>query len=321
MRTPSSAALRIRGLIVAAVLAVVVTTLVQAARGTYDDTFRLTVVAATVGEGLAPGAEVKFRGLAIGSVKTLESTGYNQQTMTVLLDARQAKALTVDTIARFTSSNVFGSAAVELVSEGKGPPLPPNQTLVLGTDVRAASVTRLLRRGQRLSRILNTPEFEHVIETLRRHADLVEPAARAGVDLARIMADSQTIPVSRSLSVLASFLNGVAGALPALGRVPDLLDALDPLAAPGGVDRTNLVMRQTGQLLRDAGQISVRHNPWLRQLVGAIMNVEIPAMFAVGSLAPAYDRLPGLIDRTGAAFPVVDGDVRMRTEVIMDGGP
>ncbi|MCV7124552.1 MlaD family protein [Mycobacterium lacus] len=318
MPPPSSPALRIRGLVVAAGLALVGTMLVQAAEGTYDDTFRLTVVANTMGEGLAPGAEVKFHGLAIGSVKTLESTGYHKQTLTVLLDPRQAKALTADTVARFTSSNVFGTAAVELVSDGKGPPLPPNQTLVLRTDVQAASVTGLLRQGQRLSRILDTPEFDHVIEVLRRHADLVEPAARAGLDLAKILADSQSMPVSRSLSVLASFLNGVDRALPALGLAPDLLDALDPLVAPGGVDRTNLVMRQTGQLLRDAGQISVRHNPWLVQLVGAIMNIEIPTMFAVGSLAPAYDRISGLIDRTSTAFPVVDGQVRMRTEVILD---
>ncbi|SON60242.1 hypothetical protein MSIMFI_01736 [Mycobacterium simulans] len=302
------------------VLAIAGITLYQAATGKYDDTFKLTVVANTIGEGLAPGAEVKFHGLAIGSVKTLESTGYNKQTMTVLLDPGQAKVLTADTIARFTSSNVFGTAAVELVSEGRGPRLPANQTLVLRTDAQAASVTGLLRQGQRVSRILDTPEFDHVIEVLRRHADIVEPAARAGLDLARIMADSQTMPVSQSLSVLASFLNGLGAAMPALELAPDLLDGLDPLVAPGGskgVDRTNLVMRQTGRLLRDAGQISVRNNEWLIQLVGAIMNIEIPAMYAMGSLAPAYDRLSGLLDRTSAAFPVIDGEVRMRTEVIL----
>ncbi|WP_204081052.1 MlaD family protein [Mycobacterium riyadhense] len=317
MRSSSSTALRIRGLIAAVVLAIVGVTLYQAATGKYDDTFKLTVVANTIGEGLAPGAEVKFHGLAIGSVKTLESTGYHRQTMTVLLDPGQAKVLTTDTIARFTSSNVFGTAAVELVSEGRGPRLPANQTLVLHTDAEAASVTGLLRQGQRISRILDTPEFDHVIEVLRRHADIVEPAAKAGLDLAKILADSQTMPVSQSLSVLASFLNGLSAAIPALGLAPDLLDALDPLVAPGGVDRTNLVMRQTGRLLRDAGQISVRNNAWLIQLVDAIMNIEIPAMYAVGSLAPAYDRLSGLLDRTSAAFPVIDGEVRMRTEVIL----
>ena len=33
----------------------------------------LTVVADTLGEGLSPGAEVKFRGLTIGSVGSLET--------------------------------------------------------------------------------------------------------------------------------------------------------------------------------------------------------------------------------------------------------
>lgn len=321
MRAPSSHALRIRGLIVAVVLGIVGATLYQAARGSYDDTFKLTVIANTIGEGLAPGAEVKFHGLAIGSVKTLESTGYNKQKMTVLLDPRQARALTVDTIARFTSSNVFGTAAVELVSDGTGPPLPANQTLVLRNDVEAASVTGLLRQGQRLSRIFDTPEFEHVIEVLRRHADLIEPGAKAGLDFAKILADSQTVPFSQSLSVLASFVNGLGNSLPVIGQTNDLLDALNPLVVPGGVDRTNTVMRQTGQLLRDAGQISVQHNPWLSQLLGAIMNIQIPTMYAMGSLAPAYDRLSGLFDRTSTAFPVVDGEVRMRTEVTFDTPP
>lgn len=320
MTAPSSKSLRIRGLIVAAVLAVVGAVLYQAATGNYDDTFKLTVVANAIGEGLAPGAEVKFHGLAIGSVKNLEATGYNKQTMTVLLDPRQAKVLTADTIARFTSSNVFGTAAVELVSEGKGPPLRPNQTLVLRTDADAASVTGLLRQGQRISRVLDTPEFDHVIEVLRRHAGIVEPTARAGLDLVKALADARTISVSQSLSVLASFLGGLGAALPAVGLAPGMLDALDPLVAPGGVARTNLVMRQTGQLLRDAGQIAVRNNPWLSQLLGAIMNVDVPAMYAMGSLAPAYDRLSGLLDRTSTAFPIIDGEVQMRTEVILEGG-
>jgi hypothetical protein len=317
-RPPTKRDLRIRGVIVAVLLAVVGTVLYQTADGTYDDTFKLTVVANSIGEGLAPGAEVKFHGLAIGSVKALESVGYNKQKMTVVLDPRQARALTTDTRARFTSSNVFGTAAVELVSEGTGPPLRSNQTLVMSTDVQAASITGLLRQGQKLSRNFDTPEFEHVIEVLRRHANIVEPMARAGSDLAKIIADTQTMPVAQSLSVLASFASGLGDTLPVVGLTTNLLDGLNPLVAPGGVDRTNLVFNQTGQLLTDVGQLSAQHNAWIAQLVGAIMNVGIPATFAVGSLAPAYDRLSGLLDRTGGAFTVVDGQVRLRTEVILD---
>ncbi|OBK30319.1 mammalian cell entry protein [Mycobacterium asiaticum] len=314
----SSRALRIRGLIVAGMLAVVAILLYQTAEGVYDDTFKLTVVANTIGEGLAPGAEVKFHGLAIGSVKELESVGYNRQRMTVVLDSNQARALTTDTKARFTSSNVFGTAAVELVSDGNGPPLRSNQTLVMSADVQAASITGLLRQGQKLSRSFDNPEFEHVIEVLRRHADIVEPLARAGSDLARIIADTKTMPVAQSLSVLASFVSGLGDALPVVDLATNLLDGLTPLVTPGAVDRTDLVFAQTGQLLVDVGQISAQHSTWIVSLVNAIMNVGVPASFAAGSLAPAYDRLSALLDRTDGAFVVVDGQVKLRTEVTLE---
>jgi hypothetical protein len=320
-RRATATTLRIRGLAVAVVLALIGTVLYQTAQGTYDDTFKLTVIANTIGEGLAPGAEVKFHGLAIGSVKELESVGYNRQRMTVLLDPRQAGALTTDTKARFTSSNVFGTAAVELVSDGNGPPLRSNQTLVMGADVQAASITGLLRQGQKLSRSFDNPEFEHVIEVLRRHADIVEPLARAGSDLAKIIADTNTMPVAQSLSVLASFVTGLGDALPVVGLSTNLVDGLTPLVGPGGIERTNLVFQQTGQLLVDVGQLAGQNSTWIVQMVNAIMNVGVPASFAAGSLAPAYDRLSSLVDRADGALTVVDGQVRLRTEVSLDGGP
>ncbi|MBI2702228.1 MULTISPECIES: MlaD family protein [Mycobacterium] len=320
-RRASATTLRIRGLVVAVLLAAVGSVLYQTAQGSYDDTFKLTVIANTIGEGLAPGAEVKFHGLAIGSVKELESVGYNRQRMTVVLDPHQAGALTTDTKARFTSSNVFGTAAVELVSEGNGPPLRSNQTLVMSADVQAASITGLLRQGQKLSRSFDNPEFEHVIEVLRRHADIVEPLARAGSDLAKIIADTNTMPVAQSLSVLASFVSGLGDALPVVELSTGLVDGLTPLVGPGGIERTNLVFGQTGQLLIDVGQLAAQNNGWIVQLVNSIMNVGIPASFAAGSLAPAYDRLSGLVDRADGALTVVDGQVRLRTEVSLDGGP
>ncbi|MDP7725642.1 MlaD family protein [Mycobacterium sp. TY814] len=320
-RRATVATLRIRGLVVAGVLTLVGTVLYQTAQGTYDDTFKLTVIANTIGEGLAPGAEVKFHGLAIGSVKELESVGYNRQRMTVVLDPHQAAALTTDTKARFTSSNVFGTAAVELVSDGNGPALRSNQTLVMSADVQAASITGLLRQGLKLSRSFDNPEFDHVIEVLRRHADVVEPLARAGSDLAKIIADTDTMPVAQSLSVLASFVTGLGDAIPLVGLSTNLVDGLTPLVGPGGVERTNLVFGQTGQLLVDVGRLAGENNTWIIQLVNAIMNVGIPASFAAGSLAPAYDRLSSLVDRADGALTVVDGQVRLRTEVSLDGGP
>jgi ABC-type transporter Mla subunit MlaD len=320
-RAASPHALRIRGVAVAAVLSVAVFALYQQSTGKYEDTFKLTVLANSIGEGLAPGAEVKYRGLAIGSVKALESAGYNKQRMTVVLDPGQAKVLTADTKAQFTSSNIFGTSAVELVSDGVGAPLAANQTLEIGANVQAASITGVLRQGQKLGQVIDSPDVEQIIKVLRQHADLTQPVAKSVLDFAKILADSQTVPFSQSLSVIGSFVNGLNDFIPLIGLVNKLLDQLQFLVEPGGADRTNVILARIGRLLDDAGQIFARNNLWLVPLVDGLMNAAIPAAFAAGSLAPAYDRLSGLLDRTSAAFPVLNGKPRLQVELMLDSMP
>lgn len=320
-RGASPGALRIRGLIVAVVLAMVAALLYQLATGRFQSTFTLTVLADTIGEGLAPGAEVKFHGLAIGTVTTLESAGYGKQRMTVELDPRQADALTADTKAQFTSSNVFGSAAVELVSGGVGDLLKPNQTLVMGGGVQAASITGLMRQGQKIGQIFDSPDVDKIIAVLRRHGDLTEPVATSVVDFARILADAQTVPFSQTLAVLAGLVSGLNDFVPLVGLLNELLDGLQFLGEPGGAARTTQVLSQAGHLLTDVGALLAKNLPWLVPLLASIMNVSVPYSYLFGSLAPSYDRLSGLLDRTSAAFPFQNDRVRMQIEVILDTAP
>lgn len=320
-RGASRPTMRIKGLVVAVVIALVSGLLYQMAIGRFDNKFTLTVVADTIGEGLAPGAEVKFRGLPIGTVKSLESTGYNQQRMLVELDPRQAHVLTTDTRARFTSSNVFGSAAVELVSSGEGEALQPDQTLVMETGTEAASITGLLRQGQKIGKIFDSPEVNHILAVFKRHTDLTEPVARSIIDFARILADSQTVPFSETLAVLAGLVDGLNDFVPLVSLLNDLLDGLKFLSEPDGPQRTTRVLGEVGQLLSGVGELIARHLPWLTPVITSIMNLAVPSMYLFGSLAPAYDRLSGLIDRTSAAFPFQNDRVRMQIELIMDTAP
>lgn len=320
-RAPSSRALRIRGLIAAVVLGVAGITLYQLGTGGYSDTFKLTVVTDTLGEGLTPGAEVKFRGLTIGTVKALQTVGYNKQKMTVELEPGQAKALASDTTARFMSSNTFGLAAVELVSSGSGPRLRPNQTLLIGTNTRSTSITGLLRQGQKLGQIMDSPDVDHIIEVVRRHADLTEPVTRSYFDLVKMLVDSQKVPFSQSLSVLASVVNGANDSIPLIGLAYDLLNGMAFLAQPDGVARMNLIMDQTAKLLFNMDRTFAKNVSWLAPIFGSLADVLLPLTYMMGSEAPVYDRLSGLLDRTSAAFPIVNGKVRMQIEVVMDTMP
>ncbi len=320
-RRPTSRALRIRGLIAAVVLTIAGTVLYQAGTGGYSDTFTLTVMADKLGEGLTPGAEVKFRGLTIGSVKTLQSAGFNKQKITLELEPRQAAALAADTTANFTSSNTFGLAAVELNSSGSGPRLGPNQTLVVDTNVQSASITGLLRQGQRFGRIVDSPDVEHIIGIVRKHADLTEPVTRSYFDMIEMVTDSQKVPFSQSLSVLASVVNGVSDAVPLVSLAYDLLNGMEFLAHPDGVDRMNLIMDQLAQLLFTTNGIFAKHLSWLVPLFGGMMSVLVPYAYMTGSMSPAYDRISGLLDRTSTAFPIINGKVRMNLELTLDTMP
>lgn len=313
--------LRWRGLATAAVLATAGMLIYQQGTGKFVDTFTLTVVANSIGEGLAPGAEVKFRGLAIGTVSSLRSAGYNKQTMTVTLNPRQAQALTADTTARFTSSNAFGTSAVELVSSGGGGRLASGQTLEMGSDVQSSSVTGLLRQGQKLNAVIDSPEFTHIIELLRRHANVAAPLTKANFDLLAILADSQRVPVSQTIAQVGEMITAANGVVPLFELANPLLDRLDFLSDPAGAEHTNIVLQQISRLLNDGGQILNRNNYWIIGLIDGVMNLAIPAAYAAGSLAPAYDRLSGLLDRTSAAFPVQNGKVRMQIQIILDAMP
>ena len=320
-RAPSARSLRIRGLIAAAALGIAGIALYQLGTDGYADTFKLTVVAESIGEGLTPGAEVKFRGLTIGSVKSLQSVGYNKQKITVELEPRQARALAADTTANFMSSNTFGLAAVELVSSGTGPRLRPNQTLLIGANVRSASITGLLRQGQKIGRMVDSPDVDHIIEIVRRHADLTEPVTRSYFDLVKMLVDSQKVPFSHSLSVFASVVNGASDSIPLIGLAYDLLNGMEFLAHPDGVERMNLILDQTAKLLFNMDHIFAKNISWLAPFIGAVMNVLLPMSYTMGSFAPYYDRLSGLLDRTSAAFPVINGKVRMQIEVVLDTMP
>ena len=321
VRAPSSRSLRIRGLIAAVALGIAGTALYSLGTGGYEDTFKLNVVADVIGEGLTPGAEVKFRGLTIGSVKTLQSVGYNKQKITVELEPRQAKALAADTTANFMSSNTFGLAAVELLSSGTGPRLRPNQTLLIGANVRSSSITGLLRQGQKIGRMVDSPDVDHIIEIVRRHSDLTEPVTRSYFDLVKMLVDAQKVPFSQSLSVFASVINGASDSIPLIKLAYDLLNGMEFLAHPDGVERMNVILDQTAKLLFSADEIFAKNIAWLAPFIGAVMDVLLPISYLQGSMAPYYDRLSGLLDRTSAAFPVINGKVRMQIEVALDTMP
>lgn len=320
-RSAGPTALKVRGLVLALAVAAGGYSLYQSGIGSYGEPFELTLITNTIGEGMGPGGEVKYRGYNIGHVKSLQTTGYNKQRMTVILDGRQARALTSDTKAQFTSSNIFGTAAVELVSSGVGEPLKSGGVLEISSDVQAASITGFLRMGQKLGAILDSPQFNAIIATFERHADLTAPVVKSFWDLFAMIADAQKVPFSKTLDVMASLMEGTNEFVPIIASTNRLLDSLTFMAAPQDTERATSAINSLTTILKEVGDGLHRNNDWIVPLVRSLLDLAVPGAFFLGSLAPAYDRLNGLFDRTTAAFPVDNGKVRLNVQLIMDTAP
>ncbi len=278
--------MRIRGAIVAVVIGIIATLLYANTRGTFDDNFTLTIEADAVGEGLGPGAEVKLHGLAIGTVQEVRSEGYERQSMTLSLEPGQAAALSADVAAQFTSSNVFGSTAIELVSNPEGPRLQRNQTLRIEAGAQNVTVTSVLRKVSAITGTLDSEKIDGLLDILSQNASLVGPVTKSIFELAKIVADTQRAPLSQTLGIGADVVNGLDGlAPPAIELIDGVLDASTFLSQPGGADRTNGAIQGADELLVRVGTLLEHNSSGLSEILSAVTDVLVPIAFAAGRRA------------------------------------
>jgi hypothetical protein len=59
------------------------------------------------------------------------------------------------------------------------------------------------------------------------------------------------------------------------------------------------------------------NNPNLTELLSTTLDLLVPITASLGTLAPAYDRVPTVIDGISDAFPSVDGAPQLQLDVIV----
>ncbi|MEU7220353.1 MlaD family protein [Nocardia iowensis] len=322
-RTAGRWMLRLRGVVVAAVIVVVAVFTTQYAQGKFADRFTLTIDAATLGEGLAPGAEVKFRGFAIGTVRAVDTVGYGHQRIELELDRTQAAALTDDVSARFTSSNIFGSSAIELVNTGKGGRLPENTTLFIGANASNATVSSVFRRAARLTQVLDSDTVRALFDLLLDNTASLGPAVQSFFATARVLAVNQRAPLGHYLGIGADVGTGVAETTPpVIDVILGVLDNSEYFGTVENRERTKHALSALDTaLLLPVTDILRRDNPELAAIIGGVLDLVVPISASIGTVAPAYNRLPALLARIDSAFPVIDGRVQLQLEVIVKNMP
>ncbi|MGF0314093.1 MlaD family protein [Rhodococcus sp. IEGM1428] len=317
-RSAGPAALRLRGLAVAVAAAVLAGGLTAYAQGAFDSPFGLTLDAASVGDGLTPGSEVKFRGVSIGTVDNIETVGFGRQRLQLEIDPSQAGELTDTMQAQFSSSNVFGSTAIELVSDGTGNPLAADSTLEISGNQRGATVTGVFRRVADLTAVLDTDQVQHLLDVISNTSVEVSRNLKPYFDTAQMMADHQIDPLAWKLHRGAELGDGIANLIPPLlDLVVGVVDKSVYVEAPE--DRARTIAANDGlsdQLMVPVGDLLKKNNPDLTRLLSTTLDLLVPITASIGTFAPSYNRVPQVLDGISDAFPIVDGKPQLQLDLI-----
>ncbi len=125
-------------------------------RGSFADTVPLTVMSQRAGLVMNPDAKVKFVGVPVGRVDSIEDRPDGQAAIHMAIDPRQLARIPENVIVDISSATVFGAKSIELIS--------PQQPSARG-----------LRPGQVLNAEHVTVEFNTIFEQLTSVLSTIQP--------------------------------------------------------------------------------------------------------------------------------------------------
>lgn len=165
----------IAAIVVVVLVAGVATVAVRAAYGAFSDDFLVTTRFARAGQALKPGSDVKYRGVNVGKVRSVD---LEDRKVEVVLQLRPSARIPTDTSATVRPKTLFGEKYVELaVTEDRGPYLADgDQVTAAGTGTE---VETLLDSTDRLLRAIDIEELAVLMD------ELTQAAQGEGDDVAR----------------------------------------------------------------------------------------------------------------------------------------
>ncbi|GAB08235.1 Mce family protein [Gordonia araii NBRC 100433] len=322
-RSPSVAAVRLRGLITLVVIVCGVVVLAAYARGEFSARWRITVDAATIGEGLVTGADVKLNGYAIGRVRAIDTVGYGRQRIALDLEPDQAAHLTNQVKARFTSSNMFGATGIELIPVPGGTPLRDGDLLVIGADSSQITVSGLFSRAGKVARELSSPEVLDLINLMVDNSRGLGRSMVAFLQIAAMLRDEQRGSLSKYLEVGAEMGSAVQRLTPLIvAGVVDLVEQTEYFGPKENRERTNRAIGGLNKrLLYPAGDLVAKHEKNFSTIITTALDLVIPISVAIGSLAPTYNGIPEIIANIRSAFPEVAGKPQLQLRIVATNFP
>jgi len=212
---------------------------VMYARGVFEPTQRLTLVAED-SSGVIPGMDMTFAGFPIGRVRQVDLGDDGKVQITVDVQSKDAKWLRASSVFTLESSIVGETRLRAYTGVLTDAPLPPNST-------------RTVLRGDA------TAEIPRIVATARALLENLETMTASGSDVNASLANLSAVTgrMSGRYGVLGGALGGDEEAkklMEALGRVNAILAKADQrvFGKAGVMDDTQAAIRQLDVVLQDA---------------------------------------------------------------------
>lgn len=315
---PTRAGLRIRGIAVLVVVALIVAGTWQSTRADRTGQFQFTVTADGLGDGVTQETSVRLRGTDVGNVVDVEPIGPRRQLVTLSVDSDDAELLSTSLQTRFVSSNVFGSTAFELIPQPGGAPVTPGATLHLG-DVPDHTVTTVLRDSGRLMLDVVTTDLSRALHSSADMTNQMAPLLASALLVLRNVARTQNEPLAEVLRKSGDIAEGVEAVTPsALGVLYDI-SSVEELDDDGRTRQAAATITEVSNLvLALSGNLASSLEP-LDGTVDMLLDILIPLNHALADVRP--DHLSRVIDSADGVLHR-DGDrVTLGVDVVLESFP
>lgn len=305
------------GLGTVVVLAAVVAICIALFRGDFAESVPVTVISSRAGLVMNPDAKVKFHGVQIGHVESIEALPDGQAALHLGIDPAQLSLLPSNVRVDVASSTVFGAKFVQLMS----PATPAADIVHPGQVLQGEHVTVELNTVfQQLSDVLRTIEPTKLNETL---GAMSKAFNGRGAQLGQSLADFEQLlatlepslpSLSHDLDTLPTVVTSYADAAPDLltttenatrisQTVLDTQDDLDTLlvSATGLADIGNDVLSTNRAPLTDVLHLLVPTTDVLNQYHHTL-NCSIAGLIPLATTPPLSE--PGIVVSAGLTFGI-----------------
>ncbi|WP_068270953.1 MlaD family protein [Aldersonia kunmingensis] len=305
-RGPSGLQLTVAGIGSALVLLSLLFLLGLRYTGAFEEQTEVTALLTSTGDGLPANADVRYRGLIVGSVSKVDIVDKGElQHVDIEVDPHFAESIPNSVTARVVPANIFGVTAVELVDNpAGGPALTDGSTI---TEDHSEATVLLQSTLTTLRNVLNRVQPERLGRVLATLADALDPAARVpGSTIERL--DVWLTSVDASIPDLGELLGDFGAATAGLNEsAPELVDVLASSVQSSETivsrrDRLVEMLASAGGTVDTVNTLFARNPDSGKELVVGLDQV-------FGSLAADPDALPytaanlnSALNKLGATF-------------------